>query len=129
LTPFETDGTLCNELSEEESEYYTASEAARALRVSRTTIWRWIGEGRLAAYHVGGRTLRIRREDVQKALRPVLYDPEGRQANDIWAGYDPVAAKDALREAAGILAGVDAGALKEEIRESREQKSHGRPAG
>ena len=79
---YETHDTLCNTMSEEEGEYYTASEAARALRVSRTTIWRWIGEGRLAAYHVGGRTLRIRREDVKRALRPVLYDPEGRRDED-----------------------------------------------
>jgi excisionase family DNA binding protein len=114
---------------EEEGEYYTSSEAARALRVSRTTVWRWIGEGRLAAYHVGGRTLRIRREDVKKALRPVVYDPQGQRADDMWLGYDPAAAKDALRQAAGILAGVDTAALKLEIRESREQKSRGRPAG
>ena len=116
-------------MSEELGEYYTAAEAARALRVSRTTIWRWIGEGRLAAYQVGGRTLRIRRDDVKKALRPVLYDPDDRLVGDMWVGYDPVAAKEALREAAGILAGVDTAALKKEIRESRDQKSRGRRAG
>jgi excisionase family DNA binding protein len=116
-------------MTEEEGEYYTASEAARALRVSRTTIWRWIGEGRLAAYHVGGRTLRIRRDDVQKALRPVIYDPEGTRKDELWLDYDPVAAKEALRQAAGILAGVDAAALKKEIRENREQDSRGRPSG
>jgi len=116
-------------MSEEEGDYYTASEAARALRVSRTTIWRWIGEGRLAAYHVGGRTLRIRREDVRKALRPVIHGPEDRWVDDMWVDYDPVAAKEALRQAAGILAGVDTTALKKEIRESREQDSRGRPPG
>jgi excisionase family DNA binding protein len=116
-------------MSEEAGEYYTASEAARALRVSRTTIWRWIGEGRLAAYHVGGRTLRIRREDVQKALRPVIYDPEGIRKDELWVGYDPVAARDALRQTAGLLSDVNTAALKKDIRQSRDQDSRGRPRG
>ncbi|HEV8574101.1 MAG TPA: helix-turn-helix domain-containing protein [Dehalococcoidia bacterium] len=116
-------------MSEEQGEYITASEAARDLRVSRTTIWRWVREGRLAAYHVGGRTLRIRRDDVQKALRPVIYDPEGIRKDELWLDYDPAVARDALRQAAGILAGVDTAALKKDIRESREQKSRGRPNG
>lgn len=116
-------------MSEEQGEYYTASEAARDLRVSRTTIWRWVREGRLAAYQVGGRTLRIRRDDVKRALRPVLYDPEEQRGGDLWVDYDRSAAKNALREAAGILAGVDTAALKKEIRESRDQKSLGRPRG
>jgi len=112
----------------EEKEFYTASEAARELDVSRTTIWRWIGEGRLAAYQVGGRTLRIRREDVKRALRPVVRDPM-RDEDDLWLGYDPVEAREALRQAAGILAGVDTAKLKKEIRQSREQRSRGRPSG
>jgi excisionase family DNA binding protein len=116
-------------MSEEQDEYYTASEAARDLRVSRTTIWRWVREGRLAAYHVGGRTLRIRRDDVKKALRPVIYDPEGIRKDELWLDYDRGAVKHALREAAGILAGVDTAALKKEIRESRDQKNRGRPHG
>ena len=114
---------------EQKGEYYTASEAARELRVSRTTIWRWVCEGRLAAYQVGGRTLRIRRDDVRKALRPVIYDPEGIRQDELWLDYDPVAAKEALRQAVGILAGVDTAALKKEIRESRDQNSRGRPRG
>jgi len=112
----------------EEREFYTASEAARELDVSRTTVWRWIGEGRLAAYRVGSRTLRIRREDVKKALRPVVSDPI-RDEDDLWLGYHPVEAKEALRQAAGILAGVDTAKLKKEIRQSREQDSGGRPDG
>jgi hypothetical protein len=83
----------------------------------------------LAAYQVGGRTLRIRRDDVQKALRPVIYDPEGIRNDELWLGYDPAEAKEALRQAAGILKGVDTTALKKEIRQSREQKSRGRPHG
>jgi excisionase family DNA binding protein len=116
-------------MSEEPVEYYTASEAARALRVSRTTVWRWVSEGRLAAYHVGGRTLRIRREDVKRALRPVVHDPLRRGEDELWLGYDPIEAKEAIRQAAGILAGVDKDKLKKEIRQSREQDSRGRPSG
>ena len=113
----------------EEREFYTAAEAARELDVSRTTIWRWIGEGRLVAYRVGGRTLRIRREDVKRALRPVVRDPIHRNEDDLWLGYDPIEVKEALRQATGILAGVDTAKLKKEIRQGREQDSSGRPSG
>jgi excisionase family DNA binding protein len=111
---------------EPNAEYYTTSEAAHLLRVSRTTLWRWIGEGRLAAYRVGGRTLRIRREDVTRALRPVANDPKYQTENP-WFDQNPAAANDALRQAAGIVAGVDTTTLKKGIRESRAQGKKARP--
>jgi excisionase family DNA binding protein len=63
-------------------EFYTVPEAARLLRVSQPTIWRWIRSGRLAAVRVGRRAVRIRREDLERALspRPVALEEVGAGA-------------------------------------------------
>ena len=123
-----------------ESLYLTVAEAAAELRVSRTTIWRWIGEGRLTAYRAGGRTVRIRREDLRAALAPVRRTQEEELAimkdrvevrvaeGDIWADYDPARVKAALRKSAGALATIDRSALLKDIRKQRKQDSRGRPA-
>ena len=110
----------------QDREFYTVSEAAKMLDVSRTTIWRWINEGRLGAYRVGGRTIRIRRQDVQKMLRPARVQLADEQ--DIWANYDPQRAKEALRRCWGILRGLDREKFLEEMHEARGQDSRGRPA-
>jgi excisionase family DNA binding protein len=54
----------------DETHYATVSEAARLLRVSVPTIWRWIDSGRLRAYRVGGRSIRIRTVDLASLVRP-----------------------------------------------------------
>ena len=121
-----------------EREYYTASEAAEVLEVSRTTIWRWIETGRLPAYKIGGKTIRIKREDMQTLLKPARESrievrsamerrPIEAQKVDIWAGYDPKKVKEALRKGAGALAGIDREGLVPDIHEEREQASQGRP--
>ena len=50
--------------------YYTVSEAARELSVSVPTVWRWVNSGKLRAYRIGGRTIRIRREDLAAMVTP-----------------------------------------------------------
>jgi excisionase family DNA binding protein len=110
----------------QERDFYTASEAARRLDVSRTTIWRWIDEGKLPAYRVGGRTIRIRRQDVDSMLR--LANDDTEEKSDIWANYDPKRAKEALRACWGILRGIDREKFLEEMHEARGQDSRGRPA-
>jgi len=47
-----------------DSHYYSVSQAAALLGVSRVTVWRWIGEDRLRAARLGHRTTRIKREDL-----------------------------------------------------------------
>lgn len=109
-----------------EREFCTVTEAARVLDVSRTTVWRWIAEGRLPALRLGGRTIRIRKPDVEKMLRPArvrLADP-----GDIWANYDPERARQAFRQARGILAGIDREKFLRDMHEARGQDSKGRPA-
>ena len=48
----------------------TVPEAAKMLKVSAVTLRRWIKQGRLPAYHVGPRQVRIRQEDLTKVLTP-----------------------------------------------------------
>ena len=48
--------------------YYGVAEAASYLGVSRVTVWRWIRAGRLPASHLGHRTVRIRRRDLDRLL-------------------------------------------------------------
>lgn len=54
----------------ERTGYYTVAQAARALGVSPSTVWRWIDADKLPAYRVGPRAIRIRESDLQAAIRP-----------------------------------------------------------
>ncbi|HEY7060472.1 MAG TPA: helix-turn-helix domain-containing protein [Chloroflexota bacterium] len=60
--------------------YYTVGQAARTLGVSPATIWRWIQTGKLAAYRIGPRAIRIRPEDLQATIQPVRPDSSGPSA-------------------------------------------------
>lgn len=121
-----------------EREYYTVSEAAEVLGVSRTTIWRWIESGRLPAYRVGGKTIRIRRADLPSLLKPArgTRSEAGTETGphtielrdtDVWADYDAKKVREALRNGAGALAGIDRAGTLRDIHGGREQASHGRP--
>jgi excisionase family DNA binding protein len=50
--------------------FLSVAEAARRLRVSHSTLWRWIGAGRLPAYRIGPKTLRIKEEDLAGVVQP-----------------------------------------------------------
>jgi excisionase family DNA binding protein len=52
----------------------TIAEAAKLLKVSTVTLHRWIKQGRLPAYHVGPRKVRIRRSDLVKAFTPTSQE-------------------------------------------------------
>jgi PAS domain S-box-containing protein/excisionase family DNA binding protein len=58
-----------------EPDYYSISQAAALLGVSRVSIWRWIGAGLLPAARLGHRTIRIKRADLERAL--VQLGPAG----------------------------------------------------
>ena len=52
-------------------EWFTVEEAAEYLRVSRRTIYKLTGEGRLPAFRIGKeRHRRFRKEDLDKVPRP-----------------------------------------------------------
>lgn len=46
---------------------YGVAEAATTLSVGKSTIWRWIHDGRLRTVKLGGRTL-VRHEDLVRLL-------------------------------------------------------------
>ncbi len=54
-------------------------------------------------------------------------EPEQPHQN-IWVGYDPQRARQALKQSAGALVGVDRDSLLKDIHDQRGQDSHGRPA-
>ena len=70
----------------------------------------------------------------QADVEPVVVEQDGvryrvtREPDDLFADYDPKAARAALNRVFGLLKGVDTEALKAELRAQREQDSLGRPA-
>ena len=57
--------------------YYSISQAAALLGVSRMSIWRWVRAGRLPVARFGHRTARIRREDLDRRPRASFSEPSG----------------------------------------------------
>jgi excisionase family DNA binding protein len=53
----------------DESDLLTTSEAAKHFRVARSTITRWIRLGQLPAVRIPSGHWRVRRSDVERALR------------------------------------------------------------
>jgi excisionase family DNA binding protein len=60
------------------AELLTIAEAAKLLKVSPATLHRWLKEGRLRAYHVGPRAVRVHRADLAKLLVPTTAPEELR---------------------------------------------------
>jgi excisionase family DNA binding protein len=118
-------------MKEDGRRFYTVPEAARLLEVSPATLWRWIATRRLPAYRVGPRRIRVRREDLEALIRPArsgeAVGMTDKEPGEIFAGYDPGRAREALRRSAGALAGVDRDELLRDIHVARRQASRGRP--
>lgn len=51
-------------------DFCTVAEAAAMLGVSASTVWRWVDAGKLPAFRVGPKAIRIKRRDVEAAVRP-----------------------------------------------------------
>src|SRR5438552_11061253 len=45
--------------------FYSVSQAAELLGVSRVSIWRWVRAGHLPVVRLGHRTVRIKRDDLE----------------------------------------------------------------
>lgn len=106
--------------------YYTIRETARILGVNAATVWRWISAGRLRAYRVGGRKIRIRVEDLRMVVRPAGAG-KPTETGDLWAKYDPEAALNALDETAGAWADLDVERVIADLYRARQKGT--RPAG
>lgn len=60
-----------------DNEWLTDSEAAKYLRVSRDTIYRWAKQGKLTLYKIAGTATRVRKRDLDGLARAddVTSDP------------------------------------------------------
>lgn len=96
-----------------ESDLVTLAEAAKLLKVSPATIKRWVKQGRLTAYHVGLKAVRIRRADLAALLTPIAQKREVsavRETQPIqtdvvvpaWTDAEVQAALAALKEAQAL---------------------------
>lgn len=63
--------------SHDSGELLTVPEAAELLKVSAVTVSRWLKQGRLPAYRVGPRAVRIRRADIDRILAPAVAMASG----------------------------------------------------
>lgn len=62
-------------MEQKQKELFSVQEAADCLGLSVTTVRRYIQDQRLAAYRVAGeRVLRIRRDNPEALLAPVLEE-------------------------------------------------------
>ena len=50
--------------------YVTVAKAAELLRVSQSTLWRWIDQGKLPAFRIGQRRVLVKRDDLEKLITP-----------------------------------------------------------
>jgi excisionase family DNA binding protein len=57
--------------------YLSVAQAAEILKVSKSTLWRWIGQGDLPAYRFGHRRVLIKQRDLERLITPA-YGREER---------------------------------------------------
>ena len=53
----------------EELDVVPVQEAARILRVSRTTLWRYIKEGKISALKYSAKKILIRKKELERFIR------------------------------------------------------------
>jgi excisionase family DNA binding protein len=100
-------------------DYVTVVEAATLLKVSQSTIWRWIGEGELPAYRLGQRRVWLRKSDLARLISPIGERLEVRRQETSDAeqkSREPLTAEERGR---GIAAIEQARRLQESILANR----------
>jgi excisionase family DNA binding protein len=53
------------------AEMLTIDEVMDRLKIGRSTLYRWVDEGKLKPYKAGGRRTFFKKEDVEKLFQPV----------------------------------------------------------
>ena len=53
-----------------QSQFVSVGEAARLLRVSESTIWRWINENLVPSYRIGKKRIYLKAEELTPLIRP-----------------------------------------------------------
>jgi excisionase family DNA binding protein len=114
----------------------TVAEAARLLKVSTSTIWRWISRGELPAYRVGQRRIVLKASEVQDLLISVKRRQEEERVMPDSTQLAPLTSADvarlqaAMRQAQALRVrilqqrnGQPLPSSTELLREQREQRS------
>jgi excisionase family DNA binding protein len=60
-----------------EERYVSVAKAAELLKVSRSTLWRWISQGDLPACRIGHRRVLIKQDDLNRLFVPVARKKGG----------------------------------------------------
>lgn len=65
-------GELKSRIPEKSDGYITRAQVCKALHITLPTVHAWMKEGKLKAYHIGGRTL-FKESEVLESVKPVNY--------------------------------------------------------
>ena len=99
-------------------------EAAAVMGVSASTMWRWIGAGRVSACRVGPKRVRLRRGDLDELIRERRPRERRLTDADVAAWEAAIAGARELRE---MLFERRAGVLMESsevlLREARDERT------
>ena len=101
----------------------TTAEAAKLLKVSPVTISRWLKQGRLPAYRLGPRAVRIRRTDLDSLLSPA-YDEEHLPMSPVAYEPDPQEIDDELIASIEPLSDREVEELRAAMESARELREH-----
>lgn len=55
-----------------EERYVPVARAAELLKVSKSTVWRWISQGDLPTYRFGHRRVLIKQDDLDRLIAPIV---------------------------------------------------------
>lgn len=98
-----------------DADLLTVPEAATVLKVSPVTVSRWLRQGRLPAYRLGPRAVRIRRADLAAVFSPARERARGTAAGTEHASDPALGSADGEALAPPFARGVrglDAGAAE-----------------
>jgi excisionase family DNA binding protein len=116
-------------------EFVSVREAAALLRVSESTVWRWLNEDRVPSYRVGPKRVLLKRADLTPRPRHSRREARGLSEADRkrlnafpmsprTPGVDPVALARALHAKQRAKPGWGSGPEAwEDINEARDERS------
>ena len=114
--------------------YVTIKDAAAELHVAESTVWRWVDRGLIPAYRLPGRRIRLKKEDVARALKPIEAEAHkappnwrewivGAQGKDVPPEVAIAKADAVVRRMRAERAGREEPDSTEDIRRMREERS------
>jgi len=95
-----------------QEDYVSVDKAAELLKVSKSTLWRWITLGDLPAYRFGRRRVLIKRKDLDRLITPTHKEKGGRMTT---AEQDTLGPLTETEQKSGLAALAKLRALQEEM--------------